>query len=87
MFLLLSIFRISSVGSCSSALSSPSNPLGQPPAPVLLLELPPLRMEEEPKGRAAIWERTFEVQRFLAELPVVTSGTDLTAPEWPWAQA
>ncbi|KAG5211886.1 hypothetical protein JEQ12_014315 [Ovis aries] len=39
------------VGSCSSALSSPSNPLGQPPAPVLLLELPSTEnAEEEPKG-------------------------------------
>lgn len=30
---------------------------------------------------------TFEVQRFLAELPVqVTSGTNLTASEWPLGQ-
>lgn len=56
MFLLLYMLRISS-GSCSSSLSSPSNPLGQPPAPVLLLELPSTEnAEEEPKGRGGNWE-------------------------------
>ena len=50
-FLMLYMLRISS-GSCSSALSSPNNPLGQPPAPVVLLELPSTEnTEEEPKGR------------------------------------